>query len=224
MSLFSILKVMLLDNLGTLHSPQWTSFSSLFFPTIDSWTWTDQEAFITSNYIYVWSSWMLMCSGTSLSSSESLVTFSFVEDPRLDEKEIGRGTSQEGFWDSGKMLVDWINRATSIVEVTNNRGENVSSSSSFFTTTKLGHFLREDTTTVGFHLQFMAEKYWGRQAWDPVPTVFLSLTASRHQEDEKLSHVKNVATWPCTSPNLTLLNYWTQDVDPYYEGRRLGSY
>ena len=97
-----------------------------YFPTIDSWTWTDQEAFITSNYIYVWSSWMLMCSGTSLSSSESLVTFSFVEDPRLDEKEIGRGTSQEGFWDSGKMLVDWINRATSIVEVTNNRGENVS--------------------------------------------------------------------------------------------------
>ena len=96
------------------------------FHTFDSWTWTDQEAFITSNYIYVWSSWMLMCSGTSLSSSESLVTFSFVEDPRLDEKEIGRGTSQEGFWDSGKMLVDWINRATSIVEVTNNRGENVS--------------------------------------------------------------------------------------------------
>ena len=131
MSLFSILKVMLLDNLGTLHSPQWTSFSSyISLNTIDSWTWTDQEAFITSNYIYVWSSWMLMCSGTSLSSSESLVTFSFVEDPRLDEKEIGRGTSQEGFWDSGKMLVDWINRATSIVEVTNNRGENVSSSSS----------------------------------------------------------------------------------------------
>ena len=137
MSLFSILKVMLLDNLGTLHSQQRTSFSTLIYPTIDSWSWTDQEAFITSNYIYVWSSWMLMCSGTSLSSSESLVTFSFVEDPRLDEKEIGRGTSQEGFWDSGKMLVDWINRATSIVEVTNNRGENVSFS---FTTTKLGQF------------------------------------------------------------------------------------
>ena len=96
-----------------------TSFSSLIFPYKWEYNVTDQ-AFITSNYIYVWSSWMLMCSGTSLSSSESLVTFSFVEDPRLDEKEIGRGTSQEGFWDSGKMLVDWINR-TAIVVVTNNR-------------------------------------------------------------------------------------------------------
>ena len=94
------------------NNSSWVWYFSHFFDHASPRDNTSEydQVLITSNYIYVWSSWVLMCSGTSLSSSESLATFSYSEDPQLDEKEIGRGTSQEGFWDPGKMLVDWINR------------------------------------------------------------------------------------------------------------------
>ena len=216
-----------------------------------------------------------MCSGTSLSSSESLVTFSFVEDPRLDEKEIGRGTSQEGFWDSGKMLVDWINR-TAIVVVTNNREVEkmfllplLSSLLVYYTTLKYlinvhngkpfhlarkegqfdvvqptfsinlnaqhvngmthfdltgGKLVKKNTCTVIRYSKYheirtvFSEKKYNNSWLSPsiyggeilrqaslrsCPNGFsLSNCLKTHQEDEKLSHVKNVATWPCTS-NLT---------------------
>ena len=73
-----------------------------------------------------------------------------------------------------KLLVDWINRI-GYWQITEERIHTENDKTTIFSVLIKLEWGHTTFSTVGFHLQFMAEKYWGRQAWDPVPTVFPQL-------------------------------------------------